>query len=515
MYMMIHQMSKQGFCVARIARKLQISRTTVYEYLKRDQEQLSIWMASCKKRKRKLDAYEQIVLHWLQEHPDVTSAQIFDWLIERYSITRITEATVRNYVKELRELHQIPKKIIKRQYESVQDPPMGYQMQVDFGKITVKSVHVQAVKLHFISFVMSHSRCKYAYWLDRPFTTRDVISAHEHAFSFFGGRTEEIVYDQDSLLVVSEKAGEIIYTSAFQSYRTERGFRVFLCRKADPETKGKIENVVGFVKNNFARHRILHNLDTWIDQFHSWLERTGNGKVHNSTKKRPAEVFVLEKTHLKPVSIEPSFTALDTTIIARAVGKDNTIRYEGNRYSVPFGTYKQSSTTVYVKNEEGNLHIYADEGGKKFICCHAIELRKGVLIQNRNHLRDRSTRIEEFMNHVADQFSDRHQASTYLIAVRDQMPRFIRDQLTQINDALNGVDRTIADQALSLCIDRKLYRASDFKLLVTSQLNQYKTHEEGQPTPSLNETRHPIMDIKPETRDVNVYLEILKGGSLS
>lgn len=37
------------------------------------------------------------------------------------------------------------------------------------------------------------------------FTTQDVIKAHENAFRWFGGIPSELVYDQDSLIVVSEK----------------------------------------------------------------------------------------------------------------------------------------------------------------------------------------------------------------------------------------------------------------------------------------------------------------------
>ncbi|WP_299095891.1 DDE-type integrase/transposase/recombinase, partial [uncultured Metabacillus sp.] len=135
------------------------------------------------------------------------------------------------------------------------------QVQVDFGYTKQKTISGKEIKLCFISFVLSHSRYKYVEWLDRPFTTRDVIRSHENAFEAFGGIPKEIVYDQDSLIVVSENKGDLILTSEFLSYREERGFNLYVCRKADPESKGKIENVVKFIKRNFAKHRIFHNLE--------------------------------------------------------------------------------------------------------------------------------------------------------------------------------------------------------------------------------------------------------------
>ncbi|WP_052123411.1 MULTISPECIES: transposase [Heyndrickxia] len=97
--------------------------------------------------------------------------------------------------------------------------------------------------------------------------------------------TDELVYDQDALLMVNENAGDLILTKEFQSYREARKLKVYFCRKADPESKGRIENVVGYVKGNFAKHRIFQNIDQWNESCISWLERTGNRKVHNTTKK--------------------------------------------------------------------------------------------------------------------------------------------------------------------------------------------------------------------------------------
>ncbi len=83
----------------------------------------------------------------------------------------------------------------KKQHEAVQELPMGYQAQVDFGQIWLNNSDGKRVKLYVFAMVLSHSRIKYAYWQDRPFTTKDFIDAHIKAFEYFGGMTHEIVYD--------------------------------------------------------------------------------------------------------------------------------------------------------------------------------------------------------------------------------------------------------------------------------------------------------------------------------
>ncbi|MGG1690904.1 IS21 family transposase [Heyndrickxia ginsengihumi] len=395
MYMEIHQLRRQGFSISKIARKLDISRNTVYSYLQRDPEDMTQWMASIQSRRRKLDTHRDLILSWLNDHPDMTAAQVFDWLKEKYNDFKVGESTVRSYVKELREIYQIEKTQHKRSYEAVQDPPMGQQAQVDFGQINQKTTNGKEIKMYFISFVLSHSRYKYVEWLDRSFTTKDVIRTHESAFDFFGGIPNELVYDQDSLIVVSENSGDLILTSEFQSYREERDLRLHVCRKADPESKGKIENAVKFIKKNFTKHRVFHNLDQWNEKCWEWLERTGNGKVHNTTKKRPAEVFIEEKKHLRQVTNKK--TIHNTKSIPRTVRKDNTILYQSNRYSVPLGTYKKDKLVYLTITNDGCLVIY-DKVAGNVIAEHKLATGKGKLVQDRNHTRDRSRGIPEYID---------------------------------------------------------------------------------------------------------------------
>ena len=141
----------------------------------------------------------------------------------------MSESTVRSYVRNLRKEYNIPKEINKkRDYEAIPDPEMGKQVQVDFGETRQKTPENKTVKLYFIAFVLSNSRYKYTEFLDRPFTTRDVIRAHENAFDWFEGIPREIVYDQDSLIVVSENGGDLILTKEFEAISKRERFK-FQC----------------------------------------------------------------------------------------------------------------------------------------------------------------------------------------------------------------------------------------------------------------------------------------------
>jgi len=517
MYMEIHQLLNQGFSKVKVAEKLDVSRSTIYRYLERNPETMANWVKGTKTRRRKLDKYKDLILSWLREHPDMSAAQVLDWLQEKYKDLKVAESTVRLFVRGLRKEYDIPKEKISRSYEAVPEVPMGSQMQVDFGQTEQKTPSGNTVKLRFIAFVMANSRQKYKEWLDRPFTTRDVIRAHENAFHYFGGITDELVYDQDALILVSENGGDLVFTREFQSYKEERKLIIRMCRKADPESKGKIENVVKYVKNNFAKHRLYYGLDAWNENGWKWLERTGNYKIHNTTKKRPVEVFALEKQHLRPISspIDNSYINGNHDLsITRTVRKDNIIWYKSNRYSVPLGTFHETKQ-VYIEIEDEDYLIIRKTQTGPILAKHKINPGKGKLIQDTTHRRDRSKGIDTYIDSVASNFSDKDKAIAYLQEIRKSRKRYIRDQLQRISRQIGLHQQELLDLTMEECFKQELFSATDFIDMI-----QYLDRQRY--VPAVNTRVRP--DIKPihpssesilqtETfkRDVQEYLSVLEG----
>ncbi len=503
----VHQLKRQGFKVAAIARKCNLSRTTVYEYLERDFDEACRWVEDLKSRQRKLDPFQDQIMGWLKEHPDLSASQISDWLEERCSFTEVGDSTVRTYIRELREKYHIPKTVTFRSYEAVEELPKGKQMQVDFGEIKVKTFEGKWIKIYVIAFVLSHSRYKYAEWQERPFHTRDVLRCHENAFEYYGGRTDEIVYDQDKLMTVSENGGDIIYTDEFQAYKQQRGFSVYLCKAADPESKGKIENVVKFIKRNFAKNRVFHQIDTWNEQCLAWLERKGNYQVHHTIKKRPVEVFALEKPHLRKVSSLLSYESNLRTSITRTVHKDNIIKYKSNRYSVPIGTYKpQGDNTVYIRIEEEELIIEKTPEGVP-IATHSLCIGKGQLIKNTHHSRDRSKGIPAYMETIAIAFNDQEKIQLFLGEIYNRYPRYIRDQLQVVQRTVKSFEPYI-QSALDICVEQSLWSANDFHDVV-HHLARAKSENTDIPAIESNSIVH--YKDKASVRELDGYLKILEG----
>ncbi|MGO0715145.1 hypothetical protein ACTOTM_17560 [Bacillus subtilis] len=60
--------------------------------------------------------YKELILSWLRMHPDMSAAQVYDWLLEKYKDLTVGESTVRTYVKALREEYKINKETSPRMY---------------------------------------------------------------------------------------------------------------------------------------------------------------------------------------------------------------------------------------------------------------------------------------------------------------------------------------------------------------------------------------------------------------
>lgn len=514
MYLEIQQLKQLGLNKSQVERNLGISRTTVTKYWDLTPEEVNQLVESLNTRRKKLDAFKNEILSWLNKFPDLSAAQVLDWLQERYTDIGVCESTVRNYVRQLRKEFEIPKVRYKRQYEAIEDPPMGQQMQVDFGEKQLLDANGNYVKLWLIAFVLSHSRQKYVEWLDRPFTTKDVINMHENAFEYYGGMTREVVYDQDHLILVSENHGDLILTNEFAAYLARRGFKIHMCRKQDPESKGRVEKTVDFVKSNFAHNRLFHNLEKLNEETLAWLQRTGNGKKHNTTKKIPAQVFLEEKQHLQPVKTKITL-AFNNPSITRMVRKDNTIMYKGNRYSVPLGTYDGTDRKVDIKvTEKDNLIIMSNETGE-VIAEHRVCHETGKLIKNTNHTRDRLRGLDAFSNEVIDLLGSLQEARTFIDAIRVAKPRYIRDQLQLIRQQIKDVDPKVVGRAINYCLKNRLYSASDFVCALEYFQCQPSTQKIENPLESevkpLDELDMSQRKSKVETRDFEVYQKILDG----
>ena len=501
----------KGFNKSQVSRHLELDYKTVSKYWDMKNEEYIKISEEAKSRNKRVDKYKQIIIEWITENRDMSTAQIYDWLRERYGEVDFKDRTLRLYVNNLRTENNLPKELTPRQYQQVPELPMGYQIQTDFGQIWLKKKNGSKIKVYCFAMVLSHSRYKFLWWSDKPFTTATFIDAHNKAFEFFGGMTKEIVYDQDRLLAVSENSGDIIYTEGFQNYINSVKFKIRLCRAFDPESKGKIEAVVKFAKYNFARFRIFEDINSFNDDSFKWLERTGNKKVHEVTKKVPAEVFTLEKEHLKLI---PSlFLNINLkSILTYIVRKNNTVLYKQNSYQVPKGTY-EPGLEVELKFLNNRMDILNIKTGE-IIVSHTVMTSKGGLSQIQHPEREKSTKIEKIYEKTLLALGGTDKAREFLDNISNEKSRYIRDQYGLIIKEAKKYHEDIIKEGIDYCLDRRLYSAGIFKdaLAYLDSKTKIRSEETNKPYSPI-EFNIPLKykGIKPEDRSIQEYVDCFRG----
>lgn len=180
------------------------------------------------------------------------------------------------------------------------------------------------------------------------------------------------------------------------------------------------------------------------------------------------------------------------------------------------GTYSEFSKEVQVHIHDQTLYISDPEAGE-VIGTHKISNEKGILIQDRAHTRDRTKGIQAYKQSTAVKFENSSLALEYLDEVNNQYPRYIRDQLQLINKMWGKFPNQYINEGLVMCMDQKLYSASEFQdmvefLIAQRPITSVKKPKDIQP---LNGETSYLLDIKPPIRDIAPYMAIMEGGDPS
>ncbi len=459
MYHKIKKLFREKFKVTQISREVGKDPKTVRKYLDMSEDEFEQMLKLMHFRQKKLKPYEPFIKERIELCPDCSSAQIDDWLRENHAdMIKVAPKTVYNYVSYVRKRFDLPKvKESPRQYQQVEQLPYGKQAQVDFGQFIMKAGEGKRKKVYFMTMVLSRSRQKFLWFTLNPITTRFVIESMDLGFAFYEGIAEEVVFDQDCTLLSDENHGDLLLTDEFSRYVQQRKFKLHFCRKADPESKGKIENVVKYVKQCFLRGRLFNTLDVLNEQALAWLDRTGNAKEHSSIRKVPCHEWLIEKAFL---ALFTGFIPLTESENTYHVRKDNMICFKGNQYDLPLGTYQGPGTTVVVKVKERSLEICNQNS--QLIANHAIAIGKGRTVRNTSHMRDNSQKIQHLIEEVSALFTNQSLATIFLEHIRKEKPRYIRDQLALIKKEIVTSDSSLALTALEYCQKNRLYAATEF-----------------------------------------------------
>lgn len=390
-YMMIREKSSEGVYIKDIAQQLGVHPKTVSRALARGGE------APARRagvRVGKLEPYKAQVDALLAD--DIWNAAV---ILRRIQAAGYAGGytILRDYIQPKRELR--PTGVVR--YETAP----GAQMQHDWGQCRLM-LGGQQTTAHIAVNVLGHGRAVHALAMpceDAEHTYEAIIQA----FEYFGGACATVLVDNQKAAVLDWRDGRPRFHPRFRELGKHYGFVPKACRPRRAQTKGKVERMVRYVKENaLAGWPAFDSLAELNAHLRHWCDTAANTRTHGGLKQSVAERWQAEKPHLQALPGPRYDTAYHGL---RQVSLDAYIHWNGCRYSVP-GQLAGEAVTVQA-SLEGWLQVHHD-GHSGPVATHRLAEQPHATVTTQAHHAPLWAAICVAERDLADYLPDARQPTT-------------------------------------------------------------------------------------------------------
>jgi hypothetical protein len=215
----------------------------------------------------------------------------------------------------------------------------GEHLVIDWG--TLGGLHVFCAVLAWCRFRFVRFAAD-----ERAETTLAMLA---ECFEVLGGVPGKVLADRMGCLKGGVVANVVVPTGDYLRFAAHYGFRPDFCEANDPQSKGIVENLVGYAKSDLMVPQApFDDIAAANAAAAAWCVEV-NGVTHSEICAVPAEQLVIERELLAGLpSLRPSIGRL----VSRKVDRLSCVRFASARYSVPT---RLIGTQVGVRTEDGRL----------------------------------------------------------------------------------------------------------------------------------------------------------------
>jgi transposase len=305
-------------------------------------------------------SFHELVVEALSRRRNAVA--IYQQLVDEHGFAHSYES-VKRYVRALRGAR------MPEAHPVIETAP-GEEAQVDYGDGPMVREPTTGKYRRTRLFVMTLGFSRKLVRLLRWKSSAEVwAQLHEEAFRRLGGAPRAVVLDnlKEGVLKpdVYEPALNPLYRDALAHY----GVVALPCRVGHPDRKGKVESGIGHTQRTPLQGMRFDTLELGQAYLDRWDERWADTRIHGTTKRQVAAMFVEERPHLLPLPAEP-FRYY--RFGQRTVHLDGCVEVEGAYYLAPPGHIGRL------------LHVQWDE-----LHVRLIDSQRGLL---REHLRQSAGR---------------------------------------------------------------------------------------------------------------------------
>ncbi len=340
-----------------------------------------------------LDDYKAIIDNKI-ENNNIPATGIYSLLKNKYDF-KGKYGIVRKYV-ESKKKNIIANLTIR--FETIK----GYQSQVDWKeKLKLHDSNGNEYVVSIFLIVLGNSRYKY---IELTFDQTQVtlFKCLINAFKYFGGTTEEILFDNMKTIVdhVKSTYTELVLNSKAVQFSKDAGFKIVTCRPYRPQTKGKVETLAKIMNRLKAYDYEFDNIDE-LNHYVKLLNKDINFEEKSqATNQLPCVLFEDEKKYLRPINYE---ILNDYILIEKSykVSNESMISYKGSKYSVPIQYVGKQITVIEKDNviqlyyNSNLIHLYTINSNCRYNYKKDdyIDILRNSIFDNKN-----SNEIEKYID---------------------------------------------------------------------------------------------------------------------
>lgn len=313
-----------------------------------------------KAAKTKLTGYTDIIDALLRK--DVTnSSVIYDRLCENGY--QGGKTIIKNYISDHKDLVPPRRQVVSpqgnrgRRYTN--EPGECYQM--DWGFVTVDDSQGSSYRIACFAMICHCCGKRYVEFFPNA-RQENLFIGMIHAFLYMGIPEYILTDNMKSVVLHRDTAGKPVWQPDYEIFMNNLCFDTKLCRPRHPFTKGAVERLVRFVKENFLQGRVFNELTDLNYEAVNWCRRQ-NEVYHRSVDCVP-DVKHGEACMKTARPLEKTSELYYYLCPERRISFDGFVSYEGRRFGVP---YWYTGKTCRVMRDGYILKIYDSEMTKVLV----------------------------------------------------------------------------------------------------------------------------------------------------
>lgn len=241
----------------------------------------------------------------------------------------------------------------------------GEAYQMDWGFVNVENEGGIEAKVSCFAKICHHCGKRYIEFFPNA-RQENLFIGMVHAFCYMGVPQRILTDNMKSVVIRRNEDGNPVWQKDYAEFMNTVGFETTLCKPRHPFTKGAVERLVRFVKENFIVGRTFHDLSDLNAQALEWCNKQ-NSIYHKAVNCIPQEKhaqYCCRVAQELPRTVEIAKYLCPI----RQISFDGFVNYEGRRFGVPYW-YEEHSCRV--KRDQGSIYIY-DMELTKILATHPV-----------------------------------------------------------------------------------------------------------------------------------------------